>query len=547
MARVLIAEPLAEAGIELLRRHHEVDVRGSLGPEELLTAIADADALVVRSATRVTAEVLAAAPRLRVIGRAGIGLDNVDVAAATKRGVMVVNAPQSNVVSAAEHTIALLLAQARNIPRADAALRGGRWERSRFIGSELYGKTLGVVGLGRVGTLVAHRLHAFGMRIVAYDPFVSHERAAQLDIELLDLDELLARADFVTIHLPKTPETVGLLGAERLGRMRPGARLVNTARGGIVDEAALAKAVESGHLAGAALDVFEEEPTTHNPLFEVDDVVVTPHLGASTAEAQDKAGVTIAEQLLLALDDQFVPFAVNVEAGQFPDAVRVFLPLAEKLGRLYTTFAQGGPGGPVTVEVVGDLAEHDTRVLTLAVLKGILGPVVSEAVTFVNAPLIAADRGMTVTETKTRRSRDWVNLLTVSGTGPRGPVSVSGTTVGPRDAERLVDVSGLAVDMPPAEHMAFFFYADRPGIIGKVGTLLGQAGINIAGMQVGRREAGGEALMTLTVDSTIPGPVLDDIVTAIDAFDGKFVHLANHLANHFGNHSGNHDGEVGRS
>jgi D-3-phosphoglycerate dehydrogenase len=528
MAKVLIAEPLADAGIELLRRHHEVDVRGKLSHEELLDAVRDVDALVVRSATRVTADVLAAAPRLKVVGRAGIGLDNVDVAAATKRGVMVVNAPQSNVVSAAEHTIALLLAQARNIPQAHATLRSGHWERSRFTGAELYGKTLGVIGLGRVGTLVAHRLHAFGMRIVAYDPYVSHERAAQMDIDLLPLDEVLARADFVTIHLPKTAETVGLLGAQRLALMRPGARLVNTARGGIVDEAALAKAVESGHLAGAALDVFEEEPTTASALFEVDDVVVTPHLGASTAEAQDKAGVTIAEQLMLALDDQFVPFAVNVEAGQFPDAVRVFLPLAEKLGRLYTTFAQGGPGGPVTVDVVGDLAEHDTRVLTLAALKGMLAPVVSEPVTFVNAPLIAADRGMEVTEVKTRRSRDWVNLLTVSGRGPRGDVSVSGTTVGPRDAERLVAVSGLAVDMPPAEHMAFFFYADRPGIIGKVGTLLGEAGINIAGMQVGRREAGGEALMSLTVDSTIPAHVLDEIVDAIAAFDGKFVHFPNH-------------------
>jgi D-3-phosphoglycerate dehydrogenase len=528
VAKVLITEPLAEAGIELLRRRHEVDVRTKLDHDGLLAAIRDADALVVRSATRVTAEVLAAAPRLKVVGRAGIGLDNVDVAAATKQGVMVVNAPQSNVVSAAEHTIALLLAQARNIPQAHASLRGGRWERSRFTGAELYGKTLGVIGLGRVGTLVAHRLHAFGMRIMAYDPFVSRDRAAQLDIELASLDEVLASADFVTVHLPKTPETVGLLGAERLGMMKAGARLVNTARGGIVDEAALAKAVESGHIAGAALDVFADEPTTDSPLFEVDEVVVTPHLGASTAEAQDKAGVTIAEQLLLALDDQFVPFAVNVEAGQFPDAVRVFLSLAEKLGRLYTAFAEGGPGGPVTVEVVGDLAEYDTRVLTLAALKGMLAPYVSEPVTFVNAPLIAADRGMSLTEAKTRRSRDWVNLLTVSGQGVRGPVSVSGTTVGPRDAERLVAVSGLEVDMQPAEHMAFFFYADRPGIIGKVGTLLGKAGINIAGMQVGRREAGGEALMSLTVDSTIPGPVLDDIVAAIDAHDGKFVHFHNH-------------------
>src|SRR5574341_31608 len=508
MARVLIAEPLAEAGIELLRRRHDVDVRTGLSPEELLTAVADAEALVVRSATRVTAEVLAAAPRLRVIGRAGIGLDNVDVAAATKQGVMVVNAPQSNVVSAAEHTIALLLAQARNIPRADATLRGGRWERSRFTGSELYGKTLGVVGLGRVGTLVAHRLHAFGMRIVAYDPYVSHERAAQLDIELMDLDEVLARADFVTIHLPKTPETVGLLGAERLGRMRPGARLVNTARGGIVDEAALAKAVESGHLAGAALDVFAEEPTTSSPLFEVDDVVVTPHLGASTAEAQDKAGITIAEQVLLAL------------AGQ--------------LGRLYTALASGGPSGRAAelgagrlhVDYLGGLADEDTRVLNLAVLKGMFTPVVSEPVTFVNAPLLAAERAIEIIETKTRSSKDWVNLVTLSGEGARGPVSVVGTTIGPRDAERLVEINGIPVDLAPADHLAFLFYEDRPGVIGRVGTILGQAGVNIASMQVGRRRQGGEALMALTVDSVIPPGVLDRVMAEIGAHDGTFLNLS---------------------
>jgi D-3-phosphoglycerate dehydrogenase / 2-oxoglutarate reductase len=535
MVRVLIAEPLADAGIELLRAHFEVDAHDALDRAELLARVADADALVVRSATQVDGEVLAAGRNLKVVGRAGIGLDNVDVNAATRLGVMVVNAPQSNVISAAEHTVALILAQARNIPQADAALREGRWERSRFQGAELYGKTLGIVGLGRVGALVAQRLNAFGMRVIAYDPYVSRDRAAQMGVELASLVEVLTRADVVTVHLPKTPETTGLIGERELAAMRPGARLVNTARGGLVDETALAKAVESGHLGGAALDVFSEEPTTQSPLFQLDRVVVTPHLGASTAEAQDKAGVAIAEQLILALTGQFVPNAVNVDAGPVPDALRPFLPLAEKLGRLYTALAGGGPsgranlvmGGRLGLEYVGALAEHDTRVLTLAALKGMLAPVVHEPVTYVNAPLLAAERGLELVETKTRHSRDWVNLMSLSGEGGRGPVGVAGTTMGPRDAERLVAVNGIEIDMSPSAHMAFLFYEDRPGVIGKVGTILGRAGINIASMQVGRRKQGGEALMALTVDAGVPASVLDQVMAEIGAHDGTFIHLHN--------------------
>jgi D-3-phosphoglycerate dehydrogenase len=533
MVRVLIAEPLADAGIELLRAHFEVDAYDALDRAELLARVADADALVVRSATQVDGEVLAAGRNLKVVGRAGIGLDNVDVSAATRLGVMVVNAPQSNVISAAEHTVALILAQARNIPQADAALREGRWERSRFQGAELYGKTLGIVGLGRVGALVAQRLNAFGMRVIAYDPYVSRDRAAQMGVELASLVEVLARADVVTVHLPKTPETTGLIGERELATMRPGARLVNTARGGLVDETALAKAVESGHLGGAALDVFSEEPTTQSPLFELDRVVVTPHLGASTAEAQDKAGVAIAEQLILALTGQFVPNAVNVDAGPVPDALRPFLPLAEKLGRLYTALAGGGPsgranlvmGGRLGLEYVGALAEHDTRVLTLAALKGMLAPVVAEPVTYVNAPLLAAERGLELVETKTLHSRDWVNLMSLSGEGSRGPVGVAGTTMGARDAERLVTVNGIEIDMSPSAHMAFLFYEDRPGVIGRVGTIFGRAGINIASMQVGRRKQGGEALMALTVDAGVPAPVLDQVMAEIGAHDGTFIHL----------------------
>jgi len=533
MARILIAEPLAEAGVELLRAHHEVDTRDATTREELLAAVGDVDALVVRSATRVDAEVLEAGRNLKVVGRAGIGLDNVDVAAATRLGVMVVNAPQSNVISAAEHTVALILAQARNIPQAHVALREGRWERGRFQGAELYGKTLGIIGLGRVGALVAQRLSSFGMRLLAYDPYVSRDRAAQMGVELASLADVLARADVVTVHLPKTPDTTGLIGETELAAMKPGARLVNTARGGIVDEAALAKAVGDGQLAGAALDVFAEEPTTHSPLFELEGVVVTPHLGASTTEAQDKAGIAIAEQLLLALAGQFVPNAVNVDAGSVPDAVRPFLPLVEKLGRLYTALAGGGPGGRASalgggrlhLEYVGALAEQDTRVLTLAALKGMFSPVVHEPVTFVNAPLLAAERGVEVTETRTRQSRDWVNLVALSGEGSRGQVGVAGTTVGPRDAERLVAINGIPIDMAPADHMAFLFYEDRPGVIGRVGTILGESGVNIASMQVGRRKQGGEALMALTVDAGIPAGVLEQVEAEIGAHDSTFIHL----------------------
>jgi len=533
MARILIAEPLAEAGVELLRAHHEVDARASTTREELLAAVAGVDALVVRSATRVDAEVLEAGRNLKVVGRAGIGLDNVDLAAATRLGVMVVNAPQSNVISAAEHTVALILAQARNIPQAHVALREGRWERGRFQGAELYGKTLGIIGLGRVGALVAQRLNAFGMRLLAFDPYVSRDRAAQMGVELASLADVLARADVVTVHLPKTPDTTGLIGETELAAMKPGARLVNTARGGIVDEAALAKAVGDGQLAGAALDVFAEEPTTQSPLFGLEGVVVTPHLGASTTEAQDKAGIAIAEQLLLALAGQFVPNAVNVDAGAVPDAVRPFLPLVEKLGRLYTALAGGGPGGRASalgggrlhLEYVGALAEQDTRVLTLAALKGMFSPVVHEPVTFVNAPLLAAERGVEVTETRTRQSRDWVNLVTLSGEGSRGQVGVAGTTVGPRDAERLVAINGIPIDMAPADHMAFLFYEDRPGVIGRVGTILGESGVNIASMQVGRRKQGGEALMALTVDAGIPAGVLEQVEAEIGAHDSTFIHL----------------------
>ncbi|HEX2025920.1 MAG TPA: phosphoglycerate dehydrogenase [Actinomycetota bacterium] len=513
--RVLVTEPLAERGLDLLREEHEVDVHTDLAASGLAGAIEPYDALVVRSQTKVTAEVIDAARNLKVIARAGIGLDNVDVEAATRRGVMVVNAPQSNVLSAAEHTMALLLALVRNVPQADQALRAKRWARERFQGVELHGKTLGVIGLGRVGTMVAQRALAFGMRLIAFDPYVSRERARSLAIELMpDLGALLVQSDIVTIHLPRTAETEALIGPRELSLMKEGARLVNTSRGGIVDEAALEEALRSGRLAGAALDVFADEPATDHPLFSLPNVVVTPHLGAATAEAQDKAGAAIAEMVSLALRGEFVPYAVNVAAAEVTEELRPFLPLAERLGRLVTGLAEGAIR-KLSIDYVGRIAEQDTRVVTLAALKGILSEVVHEPVSYVNAPAIARERGLDLAERRTTESMDYVNLVQVTADTEAGEVAVGGTLVGPRHAERLVRVYDFDIDMAPADHMAFFRYEDRPGVIGAVGTVLGEAGINIASMEVGRKEAGGLALMGLTVDSPIPAEVLDRITAAV--------------------------------
>jgi len=523
--RVLVTEPLAVRGLELLREEFELDVRKELAREGLVAAIKPYDALVVRSQTRVDGPVLEAGTNLKVIARAGIGLDNVDVEAATRRGVMVVNAPQSNILSAAEHTMALLLAVARNLPQANAALRSGAWDRERFQGVELHGKTLGVIGLGRVGTMVAQRALAFGMRIVSYDPYVSRERARQMGIELMpDLGALLVQADFVTIHLPRTSDTEGLIGERELALMKEGARLVNTARGGIVDEAALERSLRQGHLGGAALDVFAEEPVTDHPLFGLDEVVVTPHLGAATAEAQDKAGVAIAEMVRLALRGEYVPYAVNVAAAEVSEQLRPFLPLAERLGRVLTGLAEG-PIRRVEVEYLGGIGELDTKILTLGVLKGALAGVVHEPVSFVNAPVIARERGIEVGERRSSVSQDYVNLVAIRASTDGGELNVGGTLVGKRNAERLVRIYDFDIDMAPAEHMAFFQYEDRPGVIGAVGTILGEAGVNIASMEVGRKEAGGLALMGLTVDSPIPPDALEHIVTAVGMKSARSITL----------------------
>ena len=524
--KVLVTEKLSAAGLERLREHVTVDVVTGLSQEDLVEKVRDYDALIIRSATKVDVGVLEAGDNLKVVGRAGIGLDNIDVDAATRLGVMVVNAPQSNVLSAAEHTMALLLAQARNIPQAHAALTSGSWERERWQGVELHGKTLGVIGLGRVGTLVAQRASAFGMRIVAYDPYVSSARAAQIGVDMADaVIDVCRRADFITIHLPRTPETVGIIGSKELAAVRPGVRIVNTARGGLIDEQALQDALADGRVGGAAVDVFDPEPITEHPLFSLPNVVVTPHLGASTAEAQDKAGMAIAEQVLLALRGEFVPFAVNVDVGSdIPESVRPYLRLVERLGRVVVGLAGTGIES-LRFEYHGTIAEHDTRALTLSGLKGAFSMVVHEPVTFVNAPLIAQERGISIEETKSSQSLDYVNLVQVRAESKEETVSVAGVLVGKRDTERLVRVYGYDIDMAFEPIMAFFRYEDRPGIVGVVGTLLGAAGVNIANMQVGRHTEGGEALMGLAVDSPIPEEVLEGITEKARLTDARLVVL----------------------
>jgi D-3-phosphoglycerate dehydrogenase len=524
--RVLIAEPIALSGLELMRAAGlDVDEQIGLSKEELIKALPGAAALVIRSATRVDADVLAAATDLVVVGRAGIGLDNVDVAEATRRGIMVVNAPQSNVLSAAEHSLALLLAQARNIPQAHADLVAGSWNRSRWEGVELYDKTLGIVGLGRVGVLVAQRANAFGMRLIAYDPFISAERARQLGVTLVPtVEALVAEADFVTVHLPKTPETIGLIGAEVLAHAKPGLRIVNTARGGIVDEAALAAAISDGKVAGAAIDVFAQEPTTQSPLFELDSVVVTPHLGASTAEAQDKAGNTIAEQVVLALNGDFVPFAVNVAASEASETLRPYLPLAERLGRLFTALAGAAPE-TVDVDFEGAIADYDCRVLTLSVLKGLLSPVVSEPVTFVNAPQLAEERGVVVRSTSSPSARDYVNLVTVRGVAGGRPTHVAGTLYGKSDSPRIVGLDEHIVDLPPSSHMLVVRNEDVAGVIGMVGTVLGEAGVNIDDMDVGRSPTGAAAMMAISTSSPVPAEVVEQLRARPAVLDAKAIEL----------------------
>jgi len=522
---VLVTEELSAAGIALLESDFEVRHADGADRSALLPALAEADAVIVRSATRIDAEAISHAPRLRVIARAGVGLDNIDVDAATKAGVMVLNAPTSNIVSAAEHAVALLLSVARNVPQAAASLRRGEWKRSAFTGVELAGKVAGILGLGRIGVLVAERLAAFGMTVIAHDPYVAAARAAGLGVRLVSLDDLLAEADFISVHLPKTSETVGLIGERELSLVKPEVRIINAARGGIVDETALARALQDGRVAGAGIDVYASEPCTDSPLFALANVVATPHLGASTHEAQEKAGTQVARSVRLALAGEFVPDAVNVQGGAVDEAIRPCLPLAEKLGRIFTALA-AGIAARLEVAVRGEIAGLDVSVLQLAALKGVFTDIVEDTVSYVNAPLLADDRGVAVSLTTDKESPDWRNVIALRGTLADGQqVSVSGTLTGQRQAEKLVEVNGFEMELAPAEHMAFLTYTDRPGVVGVVGQILGGLGINIAGMQVCRDMRGGHALIVLTVDSALPPGALAEITSSIGATSGRTVDL----------------------
>jgi D-3-phosphoglycerate dehydrogenase len=520
--RVLVREPIAEEGVALLRSKFDVDLDAESPLEEIVAVY---DGIVIRSATRLTADLIDRAERLKVIGRAGVGIDNVDVAAATRRGIVVANAPESTVVSAAEQTIGLIVALARNIPQAHAALKVGRWERERWGGIELDGKTLGVLGLGRIGQRVARRAVGLGMHVVAYDPFVGEDRFRELGVEqAASLDDVLGAADVLTLHSPLTEETRGLIGRDAIAKMRDGARIVNVARGGLVDEEALVEAIRSGKLAGAALDVFSSEPYT-GPLLELDEVVVTPHLAASTDEAQDRAGVIIAEQVVAALEGGIVSNAVNIPVVDQSDleVLGPFIPLARMLARLGTELAGDRPRR-IAVASHGPLSEYDTRLLTLAALNGVFEGRVDQTVNYVNAPTIAAERGLEVSEERFRASRDYMNLVEVRVTGAGGEVAVSGTTIGPEPRLFLAGALGYGIDIELAPHMIFLVYDDQPGVIGRVGTLCGEARVNIANMAVSRTKEGGKALMVFSVDTPAP-PELEERLHDVGFDDATFIEL----------------------
>lgn len=523
---MLIADKLAQSTVEALG--DGVEVRWVDGPDRpaLLAAVPDADALLVRSATTVDAEVLAAGTKLKIVARAGVGLDNVDVKAATARGVLVVNAPTSNIHSAAEHAVTLLLSTARQIPAADASLKAHTWKRSSFNGTEIFGKTVGVVGLGRIGQLFAQRLAAFGTHIVAYDPYVSAARAAQLGIELLTLDELLGRADFISVHLPKTPETAGLIGKDALAKTKPGVIIVNAARGGLIDEAALADAIRSGHVRGAGLGGEHIEPCTDSPLFELDQVVVTPHLGASTSEAQDRAGTDVAASVKLALAGEFVPDAVNVGGGVVSEEVAPWLEVVRKLGVLIGAVSEQLPTS-LSVDVRGELASEDVAVLKLSALRGLFSSVIEDQVTFVNAPSIAEERGVSAeisTATESPNHRSVVDVRAVYADG--SVINVAGTLSGPQLVQKIVQINGRNFDLRAEGVNLVINYADVPGALGKIGTVLGGAEVNIQAAQLSQDAAGGAATIILRIDRTAPDAVLDDIRAAVGATTLELVDLS---------------------
>jgi D-3-phosphoglycerate dehydrogenase / 2-oxoglutarate reductase len=531
--KVLVRERIGESGVDLLRdAGFDVEVGTEWTDEELERRIGEFDGLLIRSGTKLTGDLIERAEQLKIVGRAGVGVDNVDVDAATKRGVVVANAPQSNVITAAEHTMAMLLALARKVPQAHRSLTSGSWDRTKFSGVELYEKTLGVLGFGRIGQLVAQRALGFGMHVVAFDAYVAGERFRELGVErAATTDDLYARADFITIHLPVTSETENWLDASAFAKMKDGVRIINVARGKLVVEDALREALDSGKVAGAALDVFRDEPVTDHPLFGYANVVVTPHLGASTAEATDRAGYQAAEQVVAALTGGVVTSAVNVPAIAPEDleALGPFLPLSRDLGRIAVALAEGTSVDALEIEYLGRIAERDTRLLTVQVLKGALSGHIEEEVNDVNAPAIARERGIQISETSSARARDFTDLVRVSVVSNGARTRVVGTTLGRQHRPHLLEAWGSRFNVQLEPNLAIFRYVDQPGMIGRVGTLFGKSGINISAAAVGRRpdadHVGGVATMLVTTDSPVPQEVVDRIAEG-DGFEaGRTVSL----------------------
>jgi D-3-phosphoglycerate dehydrogenase / 2-oxoglutarate reductase len=513
MSKVLVSDPIDQAGIDIISQVATVDVKTNLKPEELIQIIGDYDALMIRSGTRVTKEIIEAGTNLKIIGRAGVGVDNVDVPAATRQGIVVVNSPEGNTIAAAEHALAMMLSLSRHIPDANASVKRNEWDRKTFVGVEVYKKTIGIVGLGKIGSHVASVAKAMGMRLLAFDPFISNERAEQIGCQLVDMDLLVQQADYITLHIPKTPETTHLINADMLAKMKPNARIINCARGGIIDETALAEAIKAGKIAGAALDVYESEPLGESPLREIGkEIILTPHLGASTSEAQVNVAIDVAEQIRDVLLGLPARSAVNIP-GLGPDVLaelKPYMQLAETLGNLVGQLA-GGRVDLLNVRLQGELATNKSQPLVVAALKGLLYQALRERVNFVNASIEAKERGIRVIETRDASVRDYAGSLHLEATGNLGTHSVTGALLGGSDIH-LTNIDGFPINVPPSQHMLFTLHRDMPGIIGKLGSLIGSFNVNIASMQVGRKIVRGDAVMTLSLDDPLPDGILAEII-----------------------------------